>query len=237
MHSKVILRVIICTLALFIAGCAWWKTKPNPTPEQLFDEAYIDYQKGHYDEAITLFQKLKEEHPLSKVAILAEIGMADSYYYKEEYGEAETAYMEFINLHPANKDIPYVMYQLGMCHYNQMSELDRDQSETLKAKKGFERLIMRFPESKYASMAGKKLIDCKKRLAEHEFYVGRFYFKMKEYKAALKRFENIASNYADVDLDFKVNQFIEEAKKHLAENAPPKEEKKITTPHHPSVFF
>jgi outer membrane protein assembly factor BamD len=222
---KVIL-VFTFILIFSVSGCAWWKTKATPTPEQLFDEAYEDYQKENYDKAIKLFQKLKEEHPLSKVAILAEMGIADSYYYEEEYGEAETTYNEFINMHPTNKDIPYAMYQLGMCHYNQMSDIDRDQSETLKAKKEFERLMARFAESKYFSMAEKKVIDCKKRLAEHEFYVGNFYFKMKKYKAALKRFETIAKDYAGIGLDYKVNYFIEETKKHLAKEASSKDDKK-----------
>jgi outer membrane protein assembly factor BamD len=222
---KVIL-VFTFILVFSVSGCAWWKTKGTPAPEQLFDEAYEDYQKGDYGDAIQLFQKLKEEYPLSKVAILAEMGIADSYYYEEEYGEAETTYTEFINMHPTNKDIPYAMYQLSMCHYNQMSDIDRDQSETLKARKEFERLIARFAESKYVSMSEKKVIDCKKRLAEHEFYVGNFYFKMKKYKAALKRFETIAKDYADIGLDYKVNYFIEETKKHLAKEASSKDDKK-----------
>lgn len=235
MRFKVIV-VFICILALSVSGCAWWKTKATPTPEQLFDEAYEDYRKENYDDAIKLFQKLKEEYPLSKVAILAEMGMADSYYYKEEYGEAETTYTEFINMHPSNKDIPYAMYQLGMCHYNQMSGIDRDQSETLKAKKEFERLMARFPESRYAFMSEKKLRDCKKRLAEQEFYVGYFYFKMKKYKAALKRFETIMKDYANIGLDYKVNYFIEETKKHLAEDVPAKDDETRAVPSHPFSF-
>jgi outer membrane protein assembly factor BamD len=76
-------------------------------------------------------------------------------------------------------------------------------------------------------MAEKILRECKKRLGEHEFYVGEFYFKRKQYKAALKRFETIARDYANLGLDYKVNYFIGETKKRLAQ-VEVKKESKIT---------
>ena len=47
--------------------------------------------------------------------------------------------------------------------------------------------------------------ESKQKLAEHEFYVGEFYFNRKQYKAALKRFETITRDYPNLGLDYKVN--------------------------------
>ena len=109
------------------------------------------------------------------------------------------------------------MYQIGMCYYNQITTIDRDQSEAFKALKEFERLIARFPGSKFSVMAEKMVPDCKKAMGEQEFYVGEFYFKIKEYRAALRRFEKIAREYANVGLDDKVSRFIGETKRRIAE--------------------
>jgi outer membrane protein assembly factor BamD len=98
-----------------------------------------------------------------------------------------------------------------------MYSVDRDQTETIRARKEFEKLIARFPSSKFSFMAEKMLRECKKNLGEHEFYVGHFYFKKKEYKAAMKRFETITRDYANLGLDYKVNYFIDETKRRLAE--------------------
>lgn len=185
------------------------------TPEGLYESGYSRYQDSDYKEAIESFQRLKEEYPLSKFAIMAELGIADSYFSKKEYAEAEMYYSDFMNLHPTNENLPYVMYQLGMCHYKQMSGVDRDQTETLKAKKEFERLISRFPSSKFAFMSERKLRDCRKRLGEHEFYVGHFYFKIKKHKAALKRFETVAREYPDLGMDYKLSYFLHETKRLL----------------------
>ena len=202
----------------FLSGCAWWKSKemPKNNPEALYRNGYEDYQKGRYEKAIKSFQKLKEEYPLSELALRAELGIADANFSNKEYGYAEIAYNDFVNLHPTNEDIPYVMYQIGMCHYNQMLIIDRDQTETVAAAKEFEKLMVRFPASRFSFLAEKNLRECKKRLAEHEFYVGEIYFKMKQYKAALKRFDNIVKNYSNLGLDYKISFMLEETKKQLA---------------------
>jgi outer membrane protein assembly factor BamD len=104
-----------------------------------------------------------------------------------------------------------------MCHYNQMEDTDRDQTETIKAKKEWEKLVARYPESKFSAMAEKLIRECKQKLAEQEFYVGRFYFRQKKYQAALSRFEKVARDYANVGLDYKVEYYINETKIKIAE--------------------
>ncbi len=216
--------VILVVSAVFsLSGCGLWKDlwergeRAKPTPEGLYQRGYEAYQDGRYKKAIESFQRVRDEYPLSNMAILAELGIADSHFSDENYGEAELAYTDFINLHPTNDNLPYAMYQLGMCHYNQMYSIDRDQTETIKARKEFETLIARFPGSKFSFMAEKMLRECKQNLAEHEFYVGKFYFKRKQYKAALKRFEKILRDYANLGLDYKVNYFIGETRKRLVQ--------------------
>jgi len=224
MRSKKI-TLIICLLLLitFLSGCGWWNKwgkapdYSRTKPESLYQEGVEFYQKGDYQKAVEAFQALKEEHPLSPYAILAEIGIADSFFSDKKYGDAEVNYSDFINLHPTNSNIPYAMYQIGMCHFEQMMSIDRDQTETIRAKKEFEKLISRYPESKFSVMAEKVLRECKRRLAEHEFYVGEFYFKNDHYKAALKRFELVAREYPNLGLDYKTAYFINETKKLLAE--------------------
>jgi len=215
---------MILVVSFVLSGCGWWKQAPLPgaSPERLYQRGYENYQEGRYKKSIESFQRLKEEYPLSQLAILAEMGIADAYFSDGEYGEAEAAYSDFINLHPTNENLPYALYQLGICHYKQIPSIDRDQTETQKARKEFEALLARFPSSKFAFLAEKMLRECKQKLAEHEFYVGHFYFKQQQYTAALKRFETIARQYQNVGLDYKVNYFIGETKRRLEQQAKPK---------------
>jgi len=217
-------RVLILSgLVLALSGCqfSWPWTKKidltRATPDGLYQQGVAYYQDGSYKKSVEVFQRLKEEYPLSKFAIMAELGIADSHFSDKEWPDAELAYTDFLNLHPTNENLPYVLYQLGLCHYNQMTTIDRDQSETVKALREFERLNARFPNSKFAFLAERMIRDCKKILGEQEFYVGEFYFNIKQYRAALRRFEKVARDYSNVGLDYKVSYYLIETKRHLAE--------------------
>jgi len=220
MIAKIVLLALL--LPLIFSGCSYINIfskseKPKASPELLYEQASAEFKDGRYKKAQEIFLKLKEEYPLHELAILAELGIANSLYSDQEYAEAENAYGDFVSLHPTNENVPYALYRMGMCHYNDIGDIDRDQTETIKAIKEWEKLVTRYPESPYSAMAGKLIMECKQKLAEHEFYVGRFYLKQKKYKAALARFENMTRNYANIGIDYKIEYYINETKIKIAE--------------------
>ncbi len=224
MNRRFLLTALILTfLFTSLSGCAWWdklwhkEPRVRSTPEGLYQRGVEQYRNGDYKDAIATFTRVRDEYPLNPIALQAELGIGDSYFENEQYVDAEVAYNSFIELHPTNPNVPYAMYQLGMCHYNQMQTIDRDQTETQKARREFERLIARFPQSKFAIMSEKNLREVKQRQAEHEFYIGEFYFRTKKYEAALKRFESVQREYANLGLDYKTNRYIEETKQRIKE--------------------
>jgi outer membrane protein assembly factor BamD len=229
MHYKIFRKIIrlkivllILLLTLICSGCSFLNIfgKHEPAkapPEGLYSKASVEFNGGHYKKAQEDFLRLKEEYPLHELAILAEVGIADSLYSDKEYAEAENAYGDFISLHPVNENVPYALYQLGMCHYNQIGAIDRDQTETIQAKKEWEKLVARYPESKFFAMAEKLIRECKQKLAEHEFYVAKFYLRQKKYQAALSRFEELTHVYPNIGLDYKIEYYINETKAKIAE--------------------
>jgi outer membrane protein assembly factor BamD len=186
------------------------------TPDGLYQQGVELYQDGSYKRAVEIFQRVRDEYPLSEYALSAELGVGDAYYSDESYPEAVASYQEVINLHPTNENLPYAMYQLGMSYFKQITTVDRDQSEGVKALKAFEQLVARFPQSRFSVQGERMIRECKKALGEQEFYVGEFYFTNGHYRAALRRFERIARDYANAGLDLKVNQYIAETKRRLA---------------------
>ena len=167
-----------------------------------------EFKKENYKKAIESFEKLRDWYPFSKFAILAELKIADSHYYLKEYEEAVFAYEEFEGLHPGNEVVPYVIYQIGLCYFEQIDTIDRDQTSSSKALDIFKRLNQQFPENEYALKADEHINICLKNLAEHEFYVGLFYYKSKHYKAALHRFRKVIKNYPDIGIHQKTLKYI-----------------------------
>lgn len=185
---------------LLFSGCAWFGANQQKSAEELAGTGMDHYNKRRYRKAIESFEGLKDWYPFSKHAILSEIMVADSYFYLKEYEEAILAYEEFETLHPRNEKTPYAVFQVGQCYFAQFDSVDRDQTSALEALDALKRLKKNYPESPYASRAGRYINQCYKSLAGNELYVGRYYYKMGDYPAALHRFQTIVSDYPDAGI-------------------------------------
>jgi outer membrane protein assembly factor BamD len=196
-HKKKYLLLCCLALILVCSGCSLFKAKESESAEELARKGMRQFNKNNYSRALEYFEKLRDWYPFSKFAILAELKIADSHYRLEEWEDAIFAYEEFVELHPRNEAIPYVLYQIGRCYFDRMDTIDRDQSVTRKALEMFKRLNGKYPDNSYALKAEKHINKCLKSLAGHELYVGRFYYKTTHYKAALHRFKAVLSRYPD----------------------------------------
>jgi outer membrane protein assembly factor BamD len=207
-QRSALVRTVLAALVLLflLSGCSFFHQvlgiggggEEEEDAGELMTRGTDDLTQGRYKSAVDAFQKIKDRFPYSKYAVTAELRMADALYFQEEYELAYAAYDEFEKLHPKYKDIPYVIYQKGMCNFGQIVSLDREQAHTLKAKDEFERLIKRFPRDEYANKARKNLRECLIYLATHELFVANFYYKQGNYRAALGRYMYILNTYPDL---------------------------------------
>ena len=164
-------------------------------PDLLFQKAMTLYKKGRYEKAADNFLEFKNRYPLDRRIIEAELKYADSLYKAKKYIEAEEAYLEFIKLHPKNPYVPYCYYQLGMCEFNQISTIDRDQSKVVSSYQYFKQVVEKFPNTKFAVVANYRIRECKRKIAKYNFYVGYFYYKTGNYDAAIYRFTKVLKLY------------------------------------------
>ena len=187
--------------------------------QQLAWDGMDAYEDGDYKIAIEHFQQLKDWYPFSKYAILAELKIADSQYHLKNYEEAIFAYEEFEKLHPRNEAIPYVLYQIGRCYFDQIDTIDRDQTPARKAYETFQRLDKQFPNDKYARSGAEHITTCVRSIVGNEFYIGVFYYKSKHYKAALHRFMTVLSDFPDVGYHQKALEYIAKCEAQLPPEA------------------
>jgi outer membrane protein assembly factor BamD len=236
MTKKTIAHGILALVLVFvISGCStvkgWFSSKgPDKPPDVLAQEGLNDLKKKKYQEAIETFEKVKDRYPYSEQATLAQLKVADAYFYKKKYDEAYQGYREFEKLHPTSKAVPYCIYREGLCNYRQRSTIDRDQTYTQKAIDEFKRLKQKFPDSEYTPKAETYLNNCRKDLAEHEFYVAEFYYRTKRYQAALERYQTILQDYPEFPKNAESKQRIEECQTLLAKkDTPPGFLSKVTS--------
>lgn len=199
--------VYIC-LALVIAvstnGCAG-KRKLQTTPKDpaiLYTEGMVLFNKGEYARAIEVFNRLKDYFPSDQLfASKADLRIADCYFFRKDYAEASTRYLEFKKQYPFHADLPYVEYQVGLCYFRQILSKDRDQKATFRALTAFQNVVANYPESIFAEKAQEKIEFCRRRLAENELYIAQFYLRHGKYLAAEKRSEAALAKYPESGVD------------------------------------
>jgi len=184
-------------LALAAAvGCATDQTVKK-TSEQYLKEAEELSAKGRYDEAITQWKKVKESYLTPDVTAMAELKIADAHYAKAAWIEAAAAYEDFRKLHPRHDKAPFALYRMALSNYNQIEKIDTDQTPVKNAAASLALFLQQYPQTEYVKDAADKLALCRLKMARHELYVGRFYFRIDKYVSAIGRLEGIIKKYPD----------------------------------------
>lgn len=163
--------------------------------EVIYNLAQDNLERGRYRFAAAAFDEVERQHPYSVWARRAQLMAAYSFYMSNEYDDAILAAERFLQLHPGNSSAPYAYYLIALSHYEQISDVGRDQEKTEQAESALIEVIRRFPDSEYAQDAQLKLNLTQDHLAGKDMEVGRFYMNRREYLAATVRFRRVIEKY------------------------------------------
>ena len=173
-----------------------------------YQECHKYTEDKNYEKAHQCFELLRSRYPGTLEAIEAEIESADNYFREKDYLVAAEAYKGFTRLHPAYDRIDYVYYRTGLSYLKESPKaIDRDQQYLDDAIHYFT-LALNEPRSDYHEIAREKWMEARRRLARRVFYVGRFYYRVGEYLAAIPRFQEIVTDYTELGLDEKALYFL-----------------------------
>jgi outer membrane protein assembly factor BamD len=205
---RYVLLAACLVLTVGLAGCGWFKGLGRSDKGDAFDipaqvlanEAEQALKEGNYDEAADLFQQLKDRYPYTRYGLLADLRVGDAYAQAKRYDEAALAYEDFVRLHPKNEAVPYALYQTGMVYHQQMLTPDRDPTNARKAVDAFQRVVRDYPQTEWGQKAFPRLREGLERLAGHELSIGKYYYRTKQYEAAIGRFKRVITQYPDVGL-------------------------------------
>ncbi len=205
-HHTMSVRLSIITgvLCLALTGCGMFSgdkedienfDQDQKSVIELYNTAKDNLEKESYETAAAGFEDVERQYPYSTWATKSILMAAYALYKDLEYNRAIATLDRFIELHPGHKDVSYAYYIKALCYYEQVVDVGRDQATTESAKKTFEEIVRRFPESKYARDARLKLDFVNDHLAGKEMNIGRFYLKRGLYPAAIRRFANVVRDY------------------------------------------
>ena len=201
-------QIIFIFLALFLVACGPTK-EVDPTAdwtvEQFYAEARKELGNKNYLTAIEYYETLESRFPFGKYATQAQIDVAYAYYKYDEPDSAITALDRFIKLHPRHPSVDYAYYLKGLVNAKRGGTVldvlvERDVSEfdknlLLTAYNDFKALLQRFPSSRYATDAKKRMIYLRNQLARADYSIASYYATRDAWVAVANRTKFILHNY------------------------------------------
>ncbi|RUO75476.1 outer membrane protein assembly factor BamD [Idiomarina seosinensis] len=205
------LLMVSALLSFALAGCSSNSDSPQDNLqysqiELMYQEAQEQLEIGNFSLAQERLNTLNTRYPFGPFAHQVQLDLIYVHYKLDNTDEALAAIDRFISLNPNHKDVDYALYMRGLVNqraeHNTIQELagvdrsDRDSSMAKEAFKDFAELLRKFPDSKYAADAKKRMVALKSRLAQKELAIAQYYMDRQAYLAAANRGRYVVENFA-----------------------------------------
>ena len=195
-RSKTLLFVI---LFIFTTACSDTKLMTPETEGEklqiLYNDALELVKKRDFVDAAILFEDIERQYPYSKWSNQAQLMSGFCYYKSSMYNDSLDALERFIALYPGSNKISYAYYLRALNYFEQIIDVERDQTTTSKAKRSFEEVIKKFPDSEFASDALTRIDIINDRLAAKEMEIARYYQFNHQWISAINRYNKILDEY------------------------------------------
>ena len=162
---------------------------------EVYNQAMLEFERGDVIYAGKKFSEAELLYPQSiwapRAVLMSAYGYFSQGYYKDAINDLERFLVKYNN-HPQTD---YAYYLLALCHYDQIIDEKKDFNEILKAKKYFEILIDKYPNTDYASDSKFKLELIIEIIASKEMYLARYYVQREKWIPAINRFKKVVNDY------------------------------------------
>ena len=214
--TKEFKALVAGTMMLLLAGCpSWWQSEvaeKAASPEQLFKEGEEYYQRKDYKSAVESYERLKSAYPEFKKIPQVYMKLGDAAFAEGDFEKAISRYLQFLELYPSHTEVPRAKYQIAMSYFNQIKKTDLDNAVVIRAADAF-KVIANDPNGgEWSKKAEEKLRECRRKLADKEFYKAQTYKNIGNTKAARMAAQRILDEYPKLGLDKEAEEMLKSLK-------------------------
>ncbi|MEL7276863.1 MAG: outer membrane protein assembly factor BamD [Pseudomonadota bacterium] len=191
-----ILRFALLSAVALLAACAEPEQDVNDlSAEEIYRQAEADLDAGEARTAGRGFAEIERLFPYSQWAKRALLMSAYSFYEAKDFQEAQSAASRYLDFYPSDAEAPYAQYLIALSYYDQITDVGRDQQNTVEALQALREVVQRYPNTEYARDAELKFDLALDHLAGKEMEIGRYYLKRGHNLAAVNRFKAVVDEY------------------------------------------
>ncbi len=163
--------------------------------EVLYSVGLQRLDQRRFQEAVQFFQEVERQHPYSPWSRRAILMQVYAQYQRQNYEDAIAAADRYIQLYPGSPQVSYAYYMKGICYFEQIVDVGRDQAAAGQALNALTDVMRRFPGTQYATDARVKIDMVNDQLAGKEMEIGRWYLRRDQPLAAVGRFRRVVDMY------------------------------------------
>lgn len=209
---------VFLAAALAVAPLAACGGRNGPTSVDYSVSAQKNYERGmkelerrNWAAAAKYFGFIRSRFPYSKFAVLAELRIADAEFGAEQYAEAVDSYKVFAKLHPTHEMVAngYASLRVAEAYAKQLPgdmwllppSYEKDQTSIEEAEQELRAFLEKFPDSPFRERGQELQGKVARRLAQHEWYVARYYWDRGKPMGTVLRLRRLIDRYPGVGYD------------------------------------
>lgn len=179
----------------------------NRGAEALYADAKQSLELGNFSNAAAVLSALDSRYPFGPFSHQVQLDLIYANYKVGNTEKTLATIDRFVRLNPNHSDVDYAYYMRGLTNMDADKNLfqdivgidrsDRDPSNSRQAFNDFRRLIDKYPNSKYAADARKRMLHIKNKLAKYEIHIARYYMRREAFVAAANRGRYVLEYYPD----------------------------------------
>jgi len=209
-----LLRTTALLLAITVAGsgCARMgkifkdeNANEGQPVEQLYDKGHTSMKNGNWASAEQTYKRLVAQYPYGEYTEQALIETAYAQFKSGKHDDAISTIDRFIRTYPTHRNIAYLYYLRGLANASRDTvflqrvwRLDasrRDLATPHQAYNDFSIVAERYPNSRYAEDARKRMGELRDLFARHELDVALYYLRRTAYVASATRAKQLLETY------------------------------------------
>ena len=175
--------------------------------DKLYTEGRDQMNAGDYTRSALLLEATIAQYPFSVQATQAQLELPYVYWKDESRLKALAAADRFITLNGSHPQLDYMYYLKGIINYNNHTGLIKplltrgvgsnasDPRAATEAFNAFKTLVTKFPESRYAPDARKRMVQLVNTLSQQQLRIAEYYYDRGAYLAAINRAQGILKNF------------------------------------------
>lgn len=197
--------VSIVLVGVFLGSCSpYQKVLKSEDVGEKFHYADSLYNAGKYRKALKLMEQIVPAYRGKPQAEKLMFIYADTYYNLEDFYLAGYQFDRFTISYPSSQKVEEAAFKSAKSYFELSPRYSLDQKDTYTALDKLQGFINNYSESEYLVEANALVAELITKLERKRFEVAKQYYHTRDYKAAIKAFDNFI-------LDFPGSEFRKEA--------------------------